>query len=92
MTAHKCPTDLEDSFSRLPRFPRFPLLFWLNENVDIKRQTLQDINTVERITLCLKEIVWKTPTNPELCVTLLQQNTHLLHVNCAFASVASLEF
>ena len=25
-----------------------------------------------------------TPNNPELCITLLQQNAHLLHVNCAF--------
>ena len=34
----------------------------------------------------------KTPYNPKLCVTLLQQNAHLLHVNCALASVASLDF
>jgi hypothetical protein len=33
-----------------------------------------------------------TPNNPKLCVTLLQQNTHLLHVNYASASVASLDF
>ena len=33
-----------------------------------------------------------TPNNPKLCVTLLRQNAHLLHVNCAFASVASLDF
>ena len=25
-----------------------------------------------------------TPINPKLCVTLLQQNAHLLYVNCAF--------
>ena len=33
-----------------------------------------------------------TPKNPKLCVTLLQQNAHLPQVNCAFASVASLDF
>ena len=33
-----------------------------------------------------------TSKNPKLCVTLPQQNAHLLHVNCAFASVASLDF
>ena len=33
-----------------------------------------------------------TPNNPKLCVTRLQQNAHLRHVNCAFASAASLDF
>ena len=33
-----------------------------------------------------------TPNNPKLCVTLLQQNAHLLHVNCASASVESFDF
>ena len=34
----------------------------------------------------------ETSNNPKLCVTLLQQNAHLLHVNCAFSSIASLDF
>ena len=33
-----------------------------------------------------------TSNNPKLCVTLHRQNAHLLHVNSAFASVASLDF
>jgi len=33
-----------------------------------------------------------TYKNPKLCVTLHRQNTHLLQVNSAFASVASLDF
>ena len=34
----------------------------------------------------------ETPNNPKLCVTLLQQNAHLLYVNCAFTSVTDLDF
>ena len=32
-----------------------------------------------------------TSNYPKLCVTLPRQNAHLLYVNCAFASVASLD-
>jgi hypothetical protein len=32
-----------------------------------------------------------TSKNPNLCVTLLQQNAHLRQVNSAFVSVASLD-
>ena len=37
-------------------------------------------------------ILFGTLNNPKLCVNLLQQNEHLLHVNCAFASIPSLDF
>ena len=39
-----------------------------------------------------EEQIEGTPNNPKLCVTRLQQNAHLRHVNCAFASAASLDF
>jgi hypothetical protein len=44
-----------------------------------------------RIVKVGRKIFKGTSKNPNLCVTLLQQNAHLRQVNSAFVSVASLD-